>query len=230
MILMSPPHSPWSYLNTVFTVGCEDAMESGQINPWFRHQGNQAVDKVGRGKQRQVNVRFRAMVSHFMFESDFCNPAAGWEKGQIEKNVRDARYRLWHDAPAFRDLAELNAWLEQRCKALWHEIRHPEQTDRTIAEVYADERPALMAMPPPFDGFIEHAKRVSPTCLIVFERNRYSVPATLANQVISLRVYADRLVMVARAEVIADQDTHCHRYWCRSDCASSPAGKVPVDR
>ena len=50
-----------------------------------------------------------------------------------------------------------------------------------------------MAMPPPFDGFIEHAKRVSPTCLIVFERNRYSVPAALANQVISLRVYADKL-------------------------------------
>jgi hypothetical protein len=61
---------------------------------------------------------------------------------------------------------------------LMHEIRHPEQSDRTIAEVYADERPALMVMPPPFDGFIEHAKWVSPTCLIVFERNRYSVPAT----------------------------------------------------
>lgn len=87
---------------------------------------------------------------------------------------------------------------------MWHEIRHPEQTDRTIAEVYAEELPVLMAVPPPFDGFIEHAKRVSPTCLIVFERNRYSVPAALANQVISLRVYADRLVMVARAVVIAE--------------------------
>jgi len=36
-----------------------------------------------------------------------------------------------------------------------------------------------------------------------YTRNRYSVPAALANQVISLRVYADRLVMVARAQVIA---------------------------
>lgn len=162
-----------------------------------------AVDKVGLGKQRQVNSRFRAMASHFMFETDFCNPAAGWEKGQIEKNVRDARFRLWHDAPAFSDLNALNVWLEQRCQALWHEIQHPEQTNRTIAEVYADERSALMAMPPPFDGFIEHAKRVSPTCLIVFERNRYSVPSALANQVISLRVYAEELVLVARAEVIA---------------------------
>jgi transposase len=163
-----------------------------------------AVDKVGRGKRRKVNTRFRAMVSHFLFESEFCNPAAGWEKGQVEKNVRDARHRIWHDAPGFSDLAALNEWLEQRCQTLWHEIRHPEQPDRTIAEVLGDERPTLMAMPPPFDGFVEHAKRVSPTCLIVYERNRYSVPAAFANRVISLRVYADRLVIVAQAEVVAE--------------------------
>jgi hypothetical protein len=47
-----------------------------------------AVDKIGRGKERKVNARFSAMVSHFLFEAEFCNPASGWEKGQIEKNVR----------------------------------------------------------------------------------------------------------------------------------------------
>ena len=30
-----------------------------------------AVDKVGRGKERQVNARFSAMVSHFLFEAEF---------------------------------------------------------------------------------------------------------------------------------------------------------------
>jgi transposase len=58
-----------------------------------------AVDKVGRGKNRQVNARFAAMVSHFLFEAEFCNPASGWEKGQIEKNVQDARHRLWQPTP-----------------------------------------------------------------------------------------------------------------------------------
>jgi transposase len=163
-----------------------------------------AVDKVGRGKQRQVNARFRAMVSHFLYEAEFCNPAAGWEKGQVEKNVRDARHRLLQDAPAFADLAGLNAWLEDRCQASWAEIAHPEQSHRCIAEVFDDERGALMAMPPAFDGFVEHTKRVSPTCLIVFERNRYSVPAAFANRVVSLRAYADRIVLVAEAQVIAE--------------------------
>jgi transposase len=163
-----------------------------------------AVDKVRRGKKRVVNARFEVMVSHFMFESDFCNPAAGWEKGQIEKNVRDSRYRLWHQAPAFADLDALNTWLEQRCQTLWQEIRHPEYKDRTIADVWQDEVVCLMSIPAPFDGFIEHSKRVSSTCLITFDNNRYSVPASFANRPISLHVYAHRLVMVAEEKVVAE--------------------------
>lgn len=54
-----------------------------------------AVDKVGTGKARQVNARFAALASHDLFEPEFCNPASGWEKGQVEKNVQDARRRSW---------------------------------------------------------------------------------------------------------------------------------------
>ena len=168
-----------------------------------------AVDKIGVGKARDVNARFAAMVSHYVFQAEFCNPASGWEKGQIEKNVQDARHRIWHqvndrNTPAFASLAALNDWLTQRCQALWLEIRHPEQTDRTIAEVWEEERKHLMALPPPFDGFIEHIKRVSPTCLIHLERNRYSVPASFANRPVSVRLYADRIVVAAEGNIIAE--------------------------
>ena len=162
-----------------------------------------AVDKVGRGKQRTVNVRFQAMVSHYLYEAEFCNPAAGWEKGQIEKNVRDSRHRIWHQAPGFDDLDALNTWLEERCEALWQEISHPEQRNRTISAVWQEERSSLMAVPVPFDGYIAHTKRVSSTCLIAFENNRYSVPAAFANRPISLHVYADRLVIVAEGNEVA---------------------------
>jgi len=37
-----------------------------------------AVDRVGHGKERQVNARFLAMTSHYLFDPEFCNPAAGW--------------------------------------------------------------------------------------------------------------------------------------------------------
>jgi len=170
-----------------------------------------AVDKIGRGKERVVNKRFQAMVSHYLFEAEFCNPAAGWEKGQVEKNVRDSRHRIWHQAPAFKTLEELNQWLTRRCQSLWQEILHPEQKQRSIAELWKEEQEALMPMPVAFDGFVEHTKRVSSTCLITFERNRYSVPASFANRPISLRVYSDRLVIVAEANVVAQHSRHFHR-------------------
>jgi len=163
-----------------------------------------AVDKVKRGKARLVNKRFQAMVSHYLYEAEFCNPAAGWEKGQVEKGVRDARHRIWHGAPTFTSLDELNAWLETRCKSLWQELTHPEDKRHTIGELWSEEQTKLMPMPVMFDGFVEHSKRVSSTCLVTFEHNRYSVPASFANRVVSLRVYADRLVIVAEAQVITE--------------------------
>jgi len=63
-----------------------------------------------------------------------------------------------------------------------------------------------MPVPASFDGFVEHSKRVSSTCLVTFNNNRYSVPATFANRPISLRVYADHLIMVAETQVIADHE------------------------
>ena len=163
-----------------------------------------AVDHVRPGKVRDVNARFAAMTSHYLFEANFCNPAAGWEKGQIEKNVQDARRRVWSAAPAFASLAALNAWLQEACVALWQDVAHPEQGPRTIASLWEDERVQLMPLPGPFDGFIAYAKRVTPTCLVHFERNRYSVPGTYANRVVSVRAYADRVVVAAEGQLIAE--------------------------
>jgi len=162
-----------------------------------------AVDKIGRGRERRVNVRFSAMVSHFLFEADFCNPASGWEKGQIEKNIQDARHRLWQPMPNFSSLAALNDWLETRCRELWTLTPHGSQPG-AIADVWTEEVGRLMQVARPFDGFVEHAKRVSPTCLVHLERNRYSVPASFANRPVSLRVYPERIVVVAEGQTICE--------------------------
>jgi transposase len=112
-----------------------------------------AVDKVGKGNDRTINKRFLAMASHYLFEPEFCNPAAGWEKGQVEKSVRDARQRLFHNAPNFDSLAELNRWLEHRCKALWSDIPHPEFKQQTIQDVWQEEKPLLMPMSQAFQRY-----------------------------------------------------------------------------
>jgi transposase len=162
-----------------------------------------AVDRVGTGKVRQVNARFAAMASHYLFEPEFCNPASGWEKGQVEKNVQDARRRLWQPLPSFPDLDTLNAWLEKRCLEQWGQITHGNMPG-TIAGVWAQEVASLMSLGRPFDGFVEHTKRVSPTCLVHFERNRYSVPASFANRPVSLRTYPDRIVIAAEGQILCE--------------------------
>ena len=162
-----------------------------------------AVDRIGVGKARQVNARFAAMASHYLFEPEFCNPASGWEKGQVEKNVQDARRRLWQRLPSFPDIHALNAWLEDQCIAQWGEIQHG-GLPGTVANVHAAELDSLMPLGRPFDGFVEHTKRVSPICLVHFERNRYSVPASFANRPVSVRIYPERIVVAAEGQILCE--------------------------
>lgn len=167
-----------------------------------------AVDKVGKGKGRVVNPRFLVMCAHYLFEPDFCNVASGWEKGVVEKNVQDSRRRIWLAAGQrrFGTLAELNAWLAERCRALWQEIRHPEHASLSVAEMLEHESASLMPMPTPFDGYVERAARVSSTCLVAVARNRYSVPCELAGQRVSTRLYPTRVKVAAGERIVADHE------------------------
>jgi transposase len=154
-----------------------------------------AVDKVGVGKHRIVNTRFAALTSHYLFDADFCNVASGWEKGVVEKNVQDSRRRMWQAAAheRFPSLAALNVWLEQRCQQLWQALPFPGKDALTIAQALALEREALMPLVPAFDGYVETTGTVTSTSVVSIDRNKYSVPCRLANQKVSIRLYAERV-------------------------------------
>ena len=164
-----------------------------------------AVDRVRRGKDRVVNTRFAVMCAHYLFDPDFCNVASGWEKGVIEKNVQDSRRRIWLEAQqrTFGSFVELNLWLGQRCQALWAELQHPEYKGFTLTEMLEQERTALMPCPPPFDGYVEKLSRVSSTCLVSVDRNRYSAPCEFVGQWLSCRLYPGQVVIVAGDAVVA---------------------------
>jgi transposase len=162
-----------------------------------------AVDKVKKGKGRIVNARFSTMCSHYLFDPDFCNVASGWEKGVVEKNVQDSRRRIWIEASTrrFGSFVELNAWLGERCRAVWEDTVHPIHKQFTVSEMLELERAHLMSMPAPFDGYVEKPARVSSTCLVSVGRNRYSVPCEWAGSLVSTRLYPNR-VDVANADMV----------------------------
>ena len=166
-----------------------------------------AVDKVQKGRGCIVNTRFFAMTAHYLFDPDFCNVASGWEKGVVEKNVQDARRRVWSEARKhkFSNFGELNAWLETQCRALWAALPHPDYVSLTIADVLEQEQLYMMPMPTPFDGYTEVLARVSSTCLVTVQRNRYSVPCHLANSQVAVHLYTDRMAVYAESSMVA-----CH--------------------
>ena len=181
------------------------------------------VDAIFTGKERQFNRRFLTLANHYLFEPVACTPASGWEKGQVENQVGNLREWLFTPRPRVADFAELNAWLAQRC----HELagrRHPTETARTVADCFDEEQPLLRPVTAAFDGYIEHTLRVSSTCLVRVDRNRYSVPAAWAGKVLSVRVTADSLRVVAEGQVVAE---HGRRFG-REQLICNPWHYLPV--
>ena len=183
-----------------------------------------AVTTVFTSKERIFNRRFLVMAGHYMVEPTACSPAAGWEKGQVENQVQTARGRFFQPRLRFTSLEELNGWLEAECRR-WAEMhQHPEQKELTVAQALAAERPVLQPMLGPFDGFHESEHAVTGTCLISFDRNRYSVMAKAVRRIVQVRAYADRIVVRCAGEVVADHP----RFFGRDRTVYDPWHYLPV--
>ena len=183
-----------------------------------------AVTSVFTGKERVFNRRFLVMADHYMVEPTACSPAAGWEKGQVEHQVQTIRGRFFQPRLRFASLEELNGWLEAECRRWATMHPHPEHKDMTVAEALDAERPALQPMLAPFDGFYETQHAVSGTCLISFDRNRYSVAARAVRCAVQVRAYADRIVVRRGDEVVAEHP----RFFGRDRTTLDPWHYLPV--
>src|ERR1700692_4011775 len=79
-------------------------------------------------------------------------------------------------------------------------------------------------MPVPFDGFAEDTARISQTCLVNFERNRYSVDCCFASRVATVRAYAERVVLMCGEEMIGEHP----RFFGRGHVQYNPWHYVPA--
>ena len=110
-----------------------------------------------------------------------------------------------------------------RCRELAHR-KHPATPDRSIADCFADEQPVLRQITATFDGYVEHMLRVSSTCLVVLDRNRYSVPAAFAGRAVSVRSTATQIHVVADGTLIAQ---HARRFG-RDQLICDPWHYLPI--
>jgi len=107
--------------------------------------------------------------------------------------------------PAFPDIDALNAWLEAQCIA-----RVVPDPARCSAGNHCRCACRRGYQPDAAGAALRRlrraCKRVSPTCLISFERNRYSVPASFANRPVSVRIYPERIVVAAEGQILCEHE------------------------
>lgn len=183
-----------------------------------------AVDAVFVGKERKFNRRFQAMCSHYLVEPVACTPAAGWEKGQVENQVGNMREGLFTPRLKFDSFTDLNSWLAEQCIVKARERPHPEQADKTVWEMFETEKAALIELRGPFDGFRATPASVSKTCLVSFDRNKYSVQAKAVGRPVDVHAYADRIVIRQDGEVVGEHA----RSFGRNQRVYNPWHYVPV--
>jgi transposase len=183
-----------------------------------------AVETILVGKDRQYNRRFLQMCAHHLIDPVACTPASGWEKGQVENQVGLVRERFFTPRLRFKTYDELNAWLADRCVAYAKAHPHPERPERTVWEVFEEERPKLVPYRGRFDGFHAAPASVSKTCLVRFDSNKYSVSASAVGRPVEVHAYADRIVISQDGRSVAQHP----RSFGRGETIYDPWHYVPV--
>jgi transposase len=183
-----------------------------------------AVDSVFVGKDRQYNRRFLRMCSHYLVDPVACTPASGWEKGQVENQVGVVRERFFTPRLRVASYEELNAWLFDRCIAYAKAHKHPELPDRTIWQAFEAERPQLVPISGPFDGFHAVQASVSKTCLVRFDNNKYSVGSRAVGRPVEIQAYAERVVIRQDGMIVGEH----RRRFGRGETIYDPWHYVPV--
>lgn len=162
-----------------------------------------AVFRILEGHHRQEQRAFSAFRSHYLFESHYCTPAQGHEKGGVESDVGYAQRNFFAPIPKAKDFAELNTLLHQAC--MNDMLRNTRGENRTVAEVLLSEKSSLLPLEGrDFRACSNHLATVNPYSQVVFETNRYSVPSKYVGQQLPLRAYPFRVEVLSGAEVIAE--------------------------
>ena len=161
-----------------------------------------AVQPIFTGRTRQEQRTFTAFRSYYLFDSHFCTPNAGHEKGQVEHAVGYIRRNALVPIPSFDTYAELNTYLQQWC--VQQDTRTVHGQPASIGAMWADERPALRPLViPPYPCCVTTTATLTPYSQVVFETNRYSVPADRAARRLVIRAFPFQVVILHEHTVLA---------------------------
>src|SRR5580693_278125 len=108
-----------------------------------------AVKKILRGRQRVETERMIAFRSHWGFQSAYCNPAKGNEKGGVEGELGWFRRNYLTPVPEAASLEALNEQLLEMC----YQARQRTIPGRSVSIFEASMQECGALLPPAEEGF-----------------------------------------------------------------------------
>jgi transposase len=206
----------WSYSHYAFAIALPDettgsilhgtvcALEFFDCVPaelWWDNPKTVAP-AILRGRDRQLNVHYASLASHYRFAPMFCMPARGQEKSDVERTVFALERRFATPVPVVADVDELNRHLLSCC--LKERDRTVRGRSKTIAEMFEEERRHAGELPDrPFDACIQHIRQADKYQTVLFKDVRYSVPRHVAFEPVMVKAYLQQIVLVHKGQVVA---------------------------
>jgi transposase len=157
------------------------------------------------GRERRLHPRYAAFATHYAFDPHFCMPARGNEKPDAESTVKAVQRRFATPVPIVSGFKELNTYLISRCEAERERVVQSHFGPFVIKDRFTEDRAVAGPLPTHrFDPCVIHqAVAVDKYQTVAYDTNRYSVPRPFAFQMVTVKAYVDRVVIVARGQAVA---------------------------
>lgn len=166
-----------------------------------------AVLKASNRGQTVFQQRFADLAGHYDFRPRACRPYRARTKGKDERMVGYIKHNFFVRYQSFDSWAHLNQVAEQ-----WLREEADRRVQGTVKEVvkerFAQEQPHLKPLPTQrYDTSYLEVRSVAWDSYIDVCGNRYSVPATLAGQRVSVRIGLDETLRIYHAEQLVATHT-----------------------
>lgn len=168
----------------------------GGVPPIIRFDNmSTAVKAIKAYGEREVTDNFRRLQCHFGFESNFCNPNSGNEKGSVENYVGYSRRNYFVPVPEMTDLVMFNRELLPECdKDL---KREHYKLERLVSDLFEEDKVKVKPIPLyPFEVSKHILCRTNAYGMAKFATNSYSTGGDLARREVTLKVGAHTVTVL----------------------------------
>ena len=151
-----------------------------------------AVAQVLKGTERVISDGFYRFMLHYRFGADFCNPAKGNEKGNVENKVGYTRRNMLVPVPVITDFDAFNEELLARCDAD-HDRDHYIH-GLPLKELWQEEARVLLALPEyEYEVFSYESLLTAKDGFILVDTVRYGLSPELNGKIVQAKIYFDKI-------------------------------------